>query len=178
MEVPLKVSPSIPHALTSLELHFLAADSRLYCSAHGLLARVQYLPSHTDSKWLLLLVMMRHGLYRKCCVQQFFCCCIHKGGCGHVSFTEPLPSNGCVCRTLPCWLHNSDFQHTCHSFFQKEASYKTLVHDVYIFQWVLQPYVRPFCNEIWRKNGTYLCSHVYFSIIHSRYFDRIWSCHL
>jgi hypothetical protein len=39
-------------------------------------------------------------LHGKLCFQ-LFCCCVHKSSHGHVTLTEPLPSNGCVCRAIP-----------------------------------------------------------------------------
>jgi hypothetical protein len=47
------------------------------------------------------------GPHKKQHSQHFFCYCVRKCGCGHLTFTEPLPSNGRVCRAVPLQRESS-----------------------------------------------------------------------
>jgi hypothetical protein len=68
--------------------------------------------------WVVAYVLMWRnrcgGPHRKHRLQQFYCC-VHKHGCGHMTFTEPLPSNGRLL-TIPAFSGHATVYFVLHSW--------------------------------------------------------------
>jgi hypothetical protein len=80
-------------------------------------------PSSSHTAQLVLIIYHRHRPRRKHRFQQLFYCCV-RVGCGHhVTATEPLRSDGCL-----CWLHNSGFQQTYHNTLYENITLPQVSH--------------------------------------------------
>jgi hypothetical protein len=96
----------------------------------------------TESSNWISLYSFRVDQNRKHRFQQFLYCCVCRSAHSHVTLTEPLPSNGHVCRAIAlaaaiCWFHNSGFHQTCCNIYTVQCGGQdvTLWHPCLYIPW-------------------------------------------